>query len=294
MKFKRHLEEAVITPIPINWRDIKGAIEAVYDNFEIHHKDWVARDLHENLSWMIKKSAAWLNVELKHDPKIKDIAGSTTINFIKKGRKWEVEPKVTIKHNMGTTFEKWRVNLSSKIGGPFKWWLTKFESTAYHEMVHAGQLWKIWQTLRIKNPFEFELILARQVGKFSQWLDDKQNYLITNYEKYHADSLEIMAFAQGAAIDLWKYGESFKQSLADDQVFRSKAIKGSKELKALAETGDIKKFVIDRLKKQSYHSSIALQSDSFMPYWKMKKKYPKVWKKFLKYIVEYLEHHGNI
>jgi len=288
------IEEAIVTPVPIVWKDLQRAIETVYDKMKENISNWFPEDLHQNLEYLIRRFSVWADISLKHNDKINRINATTTVQYIKeKGRKnYNIQPQIKIYYNKFVTFEKWHVSIYSKRAAVFNHWLNEFKATAYHEMVHAGQLTRWWNNGRGLTPDQFEKQFESAVGSFSKWLADKHQLIITNYEKYHADGLEIMAFAQGAAIDIWKWGSDFKEQVTKEK--KQGPVKGDKPLKNLAETGDVGTFIIERLKNKGFHSTIAIISENFKPYWEMRKKYPTVWKKFMKYLVQYIEHHSNI
>ena len=122
------------------------------------------------------------------------------------------------------------------------------ESVA-HELVHVEQVRRL---LKTKDPLEAHKITKRMYLKVS-----KKKKFKDEYDSYLAASMEVMAHAQSANLELKGYPAQL---------------------------------MLDWLRETDGMRQIADDSSFFENYYKrIKDNFPKVWKRFLKYLVQYLE-----
>jgi hypothetical protein len=132
-----------------------------------------------------------------------------------------------------------------------------------HELTHVGQLLRLAQA---KTPAEFDEIIKKDVSSY------KLGPFVTDFDKYLANKIEVMAFAKGAASELW-----------DATFINVDFIPLSVEEK--------KKKLLEMLKKSTSHPGLSIMSKSFSRYadkvgWK--KILPKTWNKYLRYLTDYI------
>jgi hypothetical protein len=281
MRLKQHLNEAIIKPKISFINSISDKIDTAYTEFQGLAKDIASyKEREKVLKWDLYTKIAQI------------ISGNYSIGEIVEMPK-HIQNQVWIETRQGTHltgetgvdfFSRASVSIPvatsvvfinpnslvatfSRTGKGAEYGYRQFRKTIRellaHELTHAGQLLRLAQA---KTPEEFEEILKKDLGKF------KLGPFVTDFDKYLADQLEVMAFAKGAASELWDtsfVNVDFMDLSAEDK----------------------KKKLLDMLKKSTSHPYLSIMSKSFSRYaekvgWK--KMFPKTWKKFLRYLTDYI------
>lgn len=151
----------------------------------------------------------------------------------------------------------------------FKAWIKRISATLSHEMIHVAQFRQIAD---LKTPREFDDLLSTKQKAFVSWSDSERTEVVSNIDKYLADKQEVMAFARGAAQELWNIKDWKVRKKGTPEIF----------------TGEARREMVLDMVRGKGLSKLALFSQSFRNYYNRRKKFPKTWKKFLRHFVDYV------
>jgi hypothetical protein len=169
---------------------------------------------------------------------------------------------IMLVHNPDYTFHAWEHEFQS--------WLKALTRTLEHELVHVEQIKRI----KAANTDELFKILDGISAKFADYDKRKAEWVIKDWDKYLSSGTEIMAHAQSAA--------SAVLQGTDNPYLRRKGVTVPSPSK-----------IIEMAKSKSGIGTLANLSRHFNGYYKLRHYMPKVWKKFIRYFVDYIQSHGE-
>ena len=102
----------------------------------------------------------------------------------------------------------------------FKAWLKRLTATLTHEMVHVSQFRQIAD---LKTPKEFDQLLDTKQKDYVSWSESEKANVVSDIDKYLADKQEVMAFARGAAQELWNIKDWKVRRKGAPEVFTGEA-----------------------------------------------------------------------
>ena len=169
---------------------------------------------------------------------------------------------IMLVHSPDHTLNAWEYEFQS--------WLKVLTETLKHELVHVEQIKRI----KAANTDELIKILDGISAKFADYDKRKAEWVIRDWDKYLSSGTEIMAHAQSAA--------SAVLQGTDNPYLRRKGVAVPSPSK-----------IIEMAKSKSGISTLANLSRHFNGYYKLRHYLPKVWKKFMRYFVDYIQSSGE-